>query len=57
MPKKNATYVVANPRGIPKGKYILQNKDRTKRWFEGDVYDGEVAAWLVDRGFLVEVKD
>ena len=53
MPKK---YVVANPRGIPEGKHILSNKDKSKRWYEGDVYDGDVDKWLIDAGFIVEVK-
>ena len=50
------TYVVANPRGIPEGKHILSNKDKSKRWYEGDVYDGDVDKWLIDAGFIVEVK-
>lgn len=50
-------YVVGNPRGIPAGRHILQNADKSKRWFEGDAYDGDVADWLIERGFLVEVND
>ena len=50
------TYVVANPRGIPEGKHILSNKLQSKRWYEGDVYDGDVDKWLIDAGFIVEVK-
>ena len=57
--KKAVAYVVANPRGIPSGKHILQSKDRSQRWYEGDAWtgpDGDVA-WLVRQGFLVEVTD
>lgn len=58
MPKnaRDATYIVANPRGIPAGRHILSNADGTKRWYEGEVYDGDIADWLIKRGFLVEVK-
>lgn len=44
-------YVVANPRGIPKGRYIIRTAERV--WFEGDAYDGPVTErWLRD-GFIV----
>lgn len=52
-----SVYVVRNPRGIPAGRHILQNSDRSRQWFEGDVFDGEPAAWLIERGFLEEVRN
>lgn len=59
MPAKRSAkrYIVGNPRNIPAGRHILSNADRSKRWYEGDAYDGEVEDWLVKRGFLVEVTD
>lgn len=47
------SYVVANPRGIPKGRYIIRNGDQ--RWFEGDAFDGPVTPRLIRDGFIVEV--
>lgn len=55
-PAPAPVYVVRNPRGIPAGRHILQNSDRSRTWFEGDVFDGEPAAWLIERGFLEEVR-
>lgn len=46
-----AGWVVANPRGIPAGRYILRNGER--RWFEGDAYDGPVTDRLVADRFIV----
>lgn len=60
MPRKSDAskrYVVGNPRNIPAGRHILSNADGSKRWYEGDDYDGDVAGWLIERGFLVEVTD
>ncbi len=54
------TYVVANPRGIPKGVRILRIGN--KEWFEGDVYDGPTKEGrkphrFVADGFVVEAPD
>ncbi len=46
------TYRVANPRGIPPGRYIIRVGDRV--WFEGDIYDGPLTDRLVVDGFVVE---
>jgi len=49
-------WVVANPRGIPGGRYILHHRDgegRDAYWFEGDVYGGPVTDRLVRDGFIV----
>ena len=60
------TYIVRNPRGIPKGIVILswrpQGKpDETQDWYEGDTFippDGmdatDVEDWL-ESGFIEEV--
>ena len=56
MPKpKQPSYVVANPRKLPEGSWIIRDGDR--RYFEGDGYDGPNSAMWLQRGFLVEVKD
>lgn len=49
------SWKVANPHKHPRKIPILQNGERT--WFEGDVYDGDPAAWLIEQGYIVEVKD
>ena len=49
-------WVVANPRGIPDGRYILHHRDGDGRdvyWFEGDAYGGPVTDRLVRDGFIV----
>lgn len=51
------TYVVANPRGLPKGAWIIRNGE--KRWYEGDVVtekDFTKAGWQrwKSQGFVVE---
>ena len=46
-----ATYIVANPRGLPAGSWIIRVGDR--RWAEGDVYDGPVTERFIDNGFIV----
>lgn len=50
--KKAVAYVVANPRGLREGSWIVRQGER--RWFEGDVFDGEVTERLVEQGFVVE---
>jgi len=65
-PKKiEKTYRVANPRGIPQGRFIVcvQKGDVRKDWFEGDAFDPADAfspedfkAWLKN-GFIEEVTD
>lgn len=55
MPKKveqARIYRVANPRGIPAGRYIIRAGERM--WFEGDIYDGPVTERFVRDGFIVE---
>ena len=57
MPSKAKTerrYIVANPRGIPAGKYILHSRieEEDRYWFEGDDYDGPVTERLVKNGFI-----
>lgn len=59
MPTKKTTgaYIVANPRGIPQGAYIIRNE--TKRWYEGDSVspdDFDKKAWdrWVKGGFVKE---
>lgn len=56
MPRqpKSASYIVANPRKLPQGTWIIRDGDR--RYFEGDEYDGPNAAMWLKRGFLTEVK-
>lgn len=49
-----ATYIVANPRGLPAGTWIIRVDDR--RWFEGDVYDGPVTERFVRDRFIVPVE-
>jgi len=55
MPKK--TYIVRNPRGIPKDVHILRIGDAV--WYEGDKFIPPMGAkieQLLERGFLEEVK-
>jgi len=52
--KKKTKYVVVNPRNIPDGKYIFRQGD--KRWFEGDVYDGDEPEEPLRRGFIAEAE-
>lgn len=60
MPKAKAqpapVYVVRNPRGIPAGRHVLRSADGSRRWYEGDVFDGEPASWLIERGLIEEVR-
>ena len=55
MPKKKK-YVVANPRGIPKGRYIIRVEGKGV-WYEGDEYDGPSVPRWIEQGFIVEVND
>lgn len=48
------TYIVANPRGIPPGRYIVRVGNR--RYFEGDAFEGDPPARFIAEGFVVEVK-
>ena len=62
MPSKAKTerrYIVANPRGIPPGKYILHSRiaGDDRFWFEGDEYDGPVTERLVNSGFIVLAEE
>lgn len=54
MPKKLTAgpYVVANPRGLPKGSWII--KVDGKRYYEGDVFDGQAPARFLASGFVVQ---
>ncbi len=47
------TYIVANPRGLPAGKWIV--RDGAKRYFEGDTYEGTPPARFIAEGFVREV--
>ena len=51
---KTTTYIVANPRGLPAGKWII--RDGARRYFEGDVFEGEPPRRFVAEGFVVEVN-
>ena len=53
--KAGTRYVVANPRGIPAGRYILHARvgDEDRYWFEGDDYDGPVTDRFVNERFIV----
>lgn len=65
MPKKaETTYIVANPRNLPEGKWILRTRQNGHRrdFFEGDpIAPGDAAsptgwaAWLAS-GYVREVK-
>lgn len=56
MPRqtKGTTYIVANPRKLPDGSWIIRDGDR--RYFEGDGYDGPNAEMWLKRGFLKEAS-
>lgn len=54
-PAAGAVYIVANPRGIPSGRYIVRVGDR--RYFEGDVFEGEPPKRFLAEGFVVEVPN
>ena len=47
-------YRVANPRGLPAGKWVIRVGER--RWFEGDEYDGPGTDRFVRDGFVEEVR-
>jgi len=53
--RKSPRYIVANPRGLPAGKWIFRQGER--RYYEGDAYDGTEPDEPLRRGFLVEVTD
>ena len=55
MPSKPKTtaYIVANPRGLPAGKWII--RDGAKRYFEGDTYEGTPPARFLEQGYVKEV--
>ena len=58
MPKKiqpSGSYIVANPRGIPAGRYIVRVGER--RYFEGDAFEGVPPERFIRDGFVVEVKE
>ena len=57
-PKAESRYIVANPRGIPPGKYILHSRieDEDRYWFEGNDYDGPVTERLTKGGFIVATE-
>lgn len=52
----STSWIVANPRAIPAGRYILHQRDGESErwWFEGDAYDGPVTERLVSGGFIVQ---
>lgn len=51
--EKVTTYIVANPRGLPAGKWVV--RDGAKRYFEGDTYEGTPPARFLAEGFVREV--
>lgn len=53
--ERGTRYVVVNPRGIPAGRYIFRQGER--RWFEGEVYDGDAPEEPLRRGFLIEASE
>lgn len=57
MPSKpkttSAAYIVANPRGLPPGKWIVKANGRL--YFEGDAFDGEPPERFIREGFVKEV--
>mgnify|MGYP003423201177 FL=1 len=50
---KTTTYIVANPRGLPAGKWIVKVDGRL--YFEGDTYEGTPPARFLAEGFVREV--
>lgn len=44
------SFVVLNPRSIPKGRFII--RDGNVRYFEGDTYNGDKADHWLERGFI-----
>ena len=46
-------YIVANPRGLPAGKWII--RDGQRRYFEGDTYEGTPPARFIEQGYVKEV--
>lgn len=44
-------FVVINPRGIPRGQFIIR-EEGGETWFEGDTYAGEKAAMWLGLGFI-----
>ncbi len=51
---KTTTYIVANPRGLPAGKWIVKVDGRL--YFEGDAFEGVPSARFIAEGFVVEVN-
>ena len=51
---KTTTYVVANPRGLPAGKWIVKVDGRL--YFEGEAFEGVPSARFIAEGFVVEVN-
>lgn len=52
--EKVTTYIVANPRGLPAGKWIVKVDGRL--YFEGDAFEGVPSARFIAEGFVVEVN-
>ena len=50
---KTTTYIVANPRGLPAGKWIVKVDGRL--YFEGDAFEGVPSARFIAEGFVREV--
>ena len=48
--KFSGRFRVINPRGIPKGRYIIRSGKR--RYFEGNEYDGDSVEHWLERGFI-----
>ena len=53
--ERGKRYVVANPRGLPAGSWILREGER--RWYEGEEYAGPSLEHVIERGLVVEVSD
>jgi hypothetical protein len=48
---KTTTYVVANPRGLPAGKWIVKVDGRL--YFEGDAFEGVPSARFLQQGYVI----
>ncbi len=49
------TYVVANPRGQPKGALICGVDG--KQYYEGDVYTGPLVTWISPKHTVAQLRD
>ena len=48
---KTTTYIVANPRGLPAGKWIVKVDGRL--YFEGDAFEGVPSVRFLQQGYVI----